>query len=84
MMTAAVPQANPRTNSLAVVALVLGFLFPLTLAAIPLGHLARRQITRSGERGDGLAVAGLVLGYLGLAAVLVAVAVAVVALVWPR
>jgi hypothetical protein len=83
-MSAAVPQANPRTNSVAVVALVLGFVFPLTLAAIPLGHIARRQIARTGERGDGLAVAGLVLGYLGLVAVLIAVGVLVVALVWPR
>jgi hypothetical protein len=54
-MTAAVPQANPRTNSVAVAALILGLLFPLTLAAIPLGHIAGRQIARSGERGDGLA-----------------------------
>jgi hypothetical protein len=83
-MSAAVPQANPRTNSVAVVALVLGFVFPLTLAAIPLGHIARRQIARTGERGDGLAVAGLVLGYLGLVAVLIAVGVLGVALVWPR
>jgi uncharacterized protein DUF4190 len=82
-MSAAVPQGNPRTNSVAVVALVLGFVFPLTLAAIPLGHIARRQIARTGERGDGLAVAGLVLGYLGLVAVLIAVGVLVVALVWP-
>jgi hypothetical protein len=83
-MSAAVPQANPRTNSVAVVALVLGFVFPLTLAAIPLGHIARRQIARTGERGDGLAVAGLVLDYLGLVAVLIAVGVLGVALVWPR
>ena len=83
-MSAAVPQANPRTNSVAVVALILGFVFPLTLAAIPLGHIARRQIAQTGERGDGLAVAGLVLGYLGLVTVLIAVGVLVVALVWPR
>lgn len=31
-----------------------------------LGHLARAQIRRTGETGDGMAVAGLVLGYLGI------------------
>lgn len=55
---------NPQTNSLAIVALVLGFVLPL--AAIPVGHISRAQIRRSGEQGDGLALTGLVLGYLGL------------------
>jgi hypothetical protein len=40
-----------------------------SLAAVVLGHLARGEIRRSGGRigGTGLATAGLVLGYLGLA-----------------
>jgi len=45
-------------------------IFTLGLAAIPaviLGHLARGQIRQTGERGDGMAVAGLVLGYLAIA-----------------
>jgi hypothetical protein len=75
-MSNPVQQANPRTNPLAIVALVLGFVFPLL--AIPVGHIARGQILRTGERGDGLALAGLVLGYLGLIAVVVAL-IAVVA-----
>lgn len=33
-----------------------------------LGHIALSQINRTHERGWGLAVAGLVLGYLGLIA----------------
>ena len=40
------------------------------IAAVPaviLGHVARSNIKRTGERGDGLAIAGLVLGYLGIA-----------------
>lgn len=60
---------NPRTNSLAVVALVLGLVFPL--AAIPVGHVARSQIRRTGEQGNGLALAGLILGYIGLVAAVV-------------
>lgn len=60
---------NSRTNSLAIVALILG----LTVApiAIPFGHVARSQIKNSGERGDGLALAGLVLGYLSLASIVI-------------
>ncbi|WP_228825379.1 DUF4190 domain-containing protein [Nocardia farcinica] len=61
--TAARPY-DPRTNSLAIVALVLGFVFPF--AAIPIGHIARAQIRTSGEQGAGLALTGLVLGYLWL------------------
>lgn len=69
---------NPRTNSLAIVALVLGFAFPL--AAIPVGHVARAQIRRSNEQGAGLALAGLVLGYLSLFFLLLAVVAVAVAL----
>jgi hypothetical protein len=60
------------TNGLAVGALVCGLaeIFTFGLAAIPaviLGHIARGQIRQTGERGDGMAIAGLVLGYLGIA-----------------
>jgi Domain of unknown function (DUF4190)/DUF1707 SHOCT-like domain len=62
----------PPTNGLAVGAMICGIaeIFTLGLAAIPaviLGHLARGQIKQTGERGDGMAIAGLVLGYLGIA-----------------
>jgi Domain of unknown function (DUF4190)/Domain of unknown function (DUF1707) len=65
------PAAAP-TSGLAVGALVCGVaeFFTMGLAAIPaviLGHLARAQIRQTGERGDGMAVAGLVLGYLAIA-----------------
>jgi len=60
-----------RTNGLAVASLACGIgqLFFWLLAAIPavvLGHMARRQIRQTGEDGDGLAVAGLVLGWIGI------------------
>ncbi|MGH8922092.1 MAG: DUF4190 domain-containing protein [Actinomycetes bacterium] len=66
----------PPTNSMAILALVFAFAFwPL---AIVFGHLARRQIARTGESGRGLATAGLVIGYvvLGLT-VLVVIAVVI-------
>jgi type IV pilus assembly protein PilA len=51
--------------------LVCGFLFfflPSAIAAIVMGHISRAEIRRSGGRktGDGMALAGLVLGYIGV------------------
>jgi Domain of unknown function (DUF4190)/Domain of unknown function (DUF1707) len=63
--------ASP-TNGLAIASMICGIaeIPTLGMAAIPaviLGHLARGQIKQTGERGDGMAVAGLVLGYLAIA-----------------
>lgn len=52
------------TNSLAVTAVVLGILLPPL--AILFGHAALREIRTTGQRGDGLAIAGLILGYLSM------------------
>ena len=62
---------QPRTNSMAVGALVCGigqlfFLFPASVAAVVLGHISRNQIKRTGEAGDGMALAGLALGWIGI------------------
>ena len=59
------------TNSSATGALVCGIMTPVTwgLTAIPaviLGHKARAEIRRSGERGDGQALTGLILGWLAI------------------
>jgi hypothetical protein len=54
--------AVPGTNVMAILALVFAFVFaPL---GIVFGHIAKRQIRRTGEGGSGLATAGLVLGYI--------------------
>src|SRR5260221_6490658 len=47
-------------------ALAQPFMGVTTIPAIILGHMARGQIRRTGEDGDGLATAGLVLGWVGL------------------
>jgi Domain of unknown function (DUF4190)/Domain of unknown function (DUF1707) len=65
------PVVATPTSGLAIGALICGIaeIFTLGFAAIPaviLGHLARQNIRRTGESGDGMAVAGLVLGYLGI------------------
>jgi hypothetical protein len=84
--------AGPPGSTLAIVSLVAGVLtwvsLPLAflvlptplcmLAAIVCGHLARAEIRREpGRRGDGMAIAGLVLGY-GMLATIVLAALAVV------
>jgi len=66
------PAPQQPTSGVAVASLICGIaeFFTLGIAAVPaviLGHVARSNIKRTGERGDGLAIAGLVLGYLGLA-----------------
>ena len=68
--------AAPKTNTLAIISLVSAFF--VSLAAVITGHLALGQIRRTGEGGQGLAVAGLVLGYLGIAATTLAVVIATV------
>jgi predicted PurR-regulated permease PerM len=80
--------APARTNPLAIAALVCGIvqfgagifkgLGLAGIAAIILGHVAVRQIRRSGESGRRLAKAGLILGYAGLALALFAVVIALI------
>ena len=59
----------PPTNGLAIASLVCGvgaFIIGLSfIPAIICGHIARRQIRRTGEQGGGMALAGLILGYVG-------------------
>jgi hypothetical protein len=65
------PVRMGRTSPTAKAALICGIIEiavpPAAIAAIILGHLATRGIRRSGEKGLGLAKAGLILGYIGLA-----------------
>jgi hypothetical protein len=65
------PAAARQTSALAIVSLVMGLLgwtllpFVGSLVAIVCGHMARAEIRRNPAtmEGDGLAVAGLVLGW---------------------
>lgn len=52
----------PKTNAMAVVAIAMGVTFPPL--GIVFGHIARNQIRNSGEDGNGLALAGLIIGYV--------------------
>jgi len=70
-----------QTSPLAIISLVSGILgwtllpFLGSIVAVVCGHMARGEIRRAPERleGDGLAIAGLVLGYLSIALAVLAV-----------
>jgi hypothetical protein len=75
-----------RTNGYAIASLACGLgqfmVGPLaTIPAIVFGHMARSQIRRTGEQGDGLALAGLVLGWgaVVLAIIVIAIGLAIAA-----
>lgn len=80
------------TNSLAIVSLIFGILawcvlpFIGAIVAIVCGHLARGEIRRAPPdhtvEGDGLAVAGLVLGYAQLALCVLAIFVFIAVLIF--
>ena len=55
------PYGRP-TNTMAILALVMAFVF--APAGLILGIVARKQIARTGEEGDGLAMAGMIVGGL--------------------
>lgn len=56
------------TNAMAIAALVCSLAGLLTLISAPvgaiLGHVARRQIREKGEQGDGMALAGIIVGWV--------------------
>ncbi|BDZ63838.1 DUF4190 domain-containing protein [Agromyces mangrovi Wang et al. 2018] len=60
---AAAPNTQ-KTNVLAIISLVSAFF--ISLAAVITGHIALSQIKKTGEQGRGLAIAGLIIGYIGL------------------
>ena len=58
----------PQQNNLALLSLILSIVGLATggltaIGGIILGHMAKKQIKRSGETGDNLATWGLVVGY---------------------
>lgn len=72
----------PRTNSLAVVSLIFGVLAYVllpglgALIAVVCGHAARSEIRHAppgSMEGDGMALAGLILGWIQIALAIVAI-----------
>jgi Domain of unknown function (DUF4190) len=58
---------SQKTNGFAIASLVCSLLC-ISLLGIIFGHVGLSQINRNREGGRGLAVAGLILGYIGLVA----------------
>jgi amino acid transporter len=65
-----VPPPPTGTNGFAIASFVLSFFFCLygigAILAVVFGHIARSQIRRTGQQGAGLALAGLIIGYVGI------------------
>jgi hypothetical protein len=78
------PPLTAETSGKAVASLILGIInvFPLCIVAIVLGHISLSEIKKSAGRlkGEGLAIAGLILGYLGLVAIPFILIVAAIAI----
>ena len=64
---------TPKNNGMAITALILGivglFCWIGSIPAVIFGYLGRRQIKESGgtQTGDGMAMAGIVMGWIGVA-----------------
>ena len=59
----------PPTNGMAIASVVLGILWLFWVGsalALVFGYVGRNQIRQTGEGGDGLAIAGIVLGWIGI------------------
>jgi hypothetical protein len=64
----AMPQSR-GTDGLAIASMVLGIVWVWwigSILAVIFGHIALRRIARDGKAGRGMAIAGLVLGYVGV------------------
>ncbi len=66
----AAPPTGAKTNTLAIVSLVASLIGLVSgigfLVGIICGHISLGQIKKTGEQGRGMAVAGLIIGYVGI------------------
>jgi len=62
------PPTGGNTNTMAIVSLVLSLAGLAVWISAPvgavLGHVARKQIQERGEQGDGMAMAGIIIGWV--------------------
>jgi hypothetical protein len=79
-------QSTPKTNGLAIASLVLGIaqIFICIVGgilALVFGYISRRQIDESGgtQGGRGLAIAGIILGWVGIGLGIVYIVVIIIA-----
>jgi hypothetical protein len=73
----------PRTNGMAVASLVLGIIWLFwvgSILALVFGYVGKGQIDRSGgaQSGRGLAIAGIVLGWVGVGTLVLTIVLAII------
>jgi hypothetical protein len=69
-----------RTNGMAIASLVLGVLWIYwigSILALVFGYIAKNQIKQRGEQGKGMATAGIVLGWIGIAVLVLVIVLGV-------
>jgi hypothetical protein len=72
------------TNGMAIASMVLGILWLYwigSILALIFGYVARNEIRKNGQGGDGMAIAGIVLGWVGVG-ILTAVLIIGAATAW--
>lgn len=85
--------AAPATNGMAIAAMVVSIMGALGLCGYGLGgylgivgavlgHVAKRQIRERGESGNGMAMAGIIIGWLATAIALIATVALIALFVW--
>ena len=74
--------AGPATNTMAITSMILSLLGIATCITAPvgaiLGHMARRQIRERGENGAGMALTGIIVGWIITVGFLIYLAVIVI------
>jgi ABC-type lipoprotein release transport system permease subunit len=68
-------------NGLAIASMVLGIVWIYwvgSILALLFGYIAKRQIAERNEQGAGFATAGIVLGWVGIGALVLVVVIAII------
>jgi len=83
--TTPVPAGAQKTSGMAVASLIFGllfFIFPAAVLAVVLGHVSNSQIRKSAGRlkGAGMSLAGMILGYVGIAFIPIILIIAAIAI----
>ena len=71
-----------RTNGMAIASMVLGILWIYwigSILALIFGYVARNQIRQRQESGDGMAIAGIVLGWVGVGSFAIGLVIVLIA-----
>lgn len=75
------PMQQKTTNGLAIASMVLGIVWVYwigSILALVFGYVARKQIRERNQNGDGMAIAGIVLGWVGVGFLLLMIAFGVI------